>query len=68
MSVARALDAFERILFLVEELRGRDVEAEVDLLGRTVARFLDRLEDEVQRSAFDFRIGREPAFVADRGR
>ena len=55
------------VLAVLEELGGRRVEREHDVLARPVAGLLDRLGDEAQRFVGGFQVRGEAALVADIG-
>ena len=52
---------------VLEELGGRDVEGEGDVLAGHVAGDLDGLDDEVERRAVAGQVGGEAALVAEAG-
>src|SRR5207247_10683919 len=65
----RALLALAFIIIdaVLEELGGRAIEGQPDILAGFVARLLDRLDDEIEPRFGGRRIGREAALVADIG-
>ena len=65
--IERLALAGQHVFAVVEELAGRRIEREGDVLARSVAGLLAGLGDEAQRLVGRFQVGRETALVADIG-